>query len=121
MDSNDSYLLCNSPFRLQLGDSVKKAGALEITLCNFEGLKMTSGACGAGWRWTKVLSASPKGWRWALSATLWLGTGQALGAERGLSLIHISEPTRHSIISYAVFCLKTVSYTHLTLPTMLMV
>ena len=23
-----------------------------------------------------------------------------------LSLIHISEPTRHSLISYAVFCLK---------------
>ena len=25
---------------------------------------------------------------------------------RDLSLIHISEPTRHSLISYAVFCLK---------------
>ena len=40
-----------------------------------------------------------------------------------LSLIHISEPTRHSLISYAVFCLNStrsstsVSYTHLTLPT----
>ncbi|WP_460379462.1 hypothetical protein, partial [Staphylococcus aureus] len=38
-----------------------------------------------------------------------------------LSLIHISEPTRHAQISYAVFCLKKllglyltpVSYTHL--------
>ncbi|WP_460379346.1 hypothetical protein, partial [Staphylococcus aureus] len=39
-----------------------------------------------------------------------------------LSLIHISEPTRHAQISYAVFCLKklglaqnleAVSYTHL--------
>ena len=38
-------------------------------------------------------------------------------ADTYLSLIHISEPTRHSLISYAVFCLKTVSYTHLTLPT----
>ena len=43
----------------------------------------------------------------------------------GLSLIHISEPTRQEAISYAVFCLKnppqvdsqSVSYTHLTLPT----
>ena len=26
--------------------------------------------------------------------------------ERGLSLIHISEPTRQAEISYAVFCLK---------------
>ncbi|WP_460379561.1 hypothetical protein, partial [Staphylococcus aureus] len=26
-----------------------------------------------------------------------------------LSLIHISEPTRHAQISYAVFCLKKVS------------
>ena len=37
---------------------------------------------------------------------------------RTLSLIHISEPTRRTPISYAVFCLKkknteTVSYTHL--------
>ena len=37
-----------------------------------------------------------------------------------LSLIHISEPTRRTPISYAVFCLKkkkreAVSYTHLTL------
>ena len=38
-----------------------------------------------------------------------------------LSLIHISEPTRLGMISYAVFCLKkkkkktNVSYTHLTL------
>ena len=33
----------------------------------------------------------------------------------GLSLIHISEPTRQAEISYAVFCLKkkTFSYTHL--------
>ena len=40
-----------------------------------------------------------------------------------LSLIHISEPTRLGMISYAVFCLglavamAPVSYTHLTLPT----
>src|SRR5680860_1755722 len=27
-------------------------------------------------------------------------------AEKGLSLIHISEPTRRTPISYAVFCLK---------------
>ena len=33
-----------------------------------------------------------------------------------LSLIHISEPTRLLSISYAVF-FKSVSYTHLTLPT----
>ena len=34
----------------------------------------------------------------------------------GLSLIHISEPTRHSLISYAVFCLKAKQhrYYHLT-------
>ena len=28
------------------------------------------------------------------------------GADAGLSLIHISEPTRQAEISYAVFCLK---------------
>ena len=28
------------------------------------------------------------------------------GQENGLSLIHISEPTRQEAISYAVFCLK---------------
>ena len=28
------------------------------------------------------------------------------GGEEGLSLIHISEPTRLGMISYAVFCLK---------------
>ena len=43
-----------------------------------------------------------------------------------LSLIHISEPTRPEPISYAVFCLTpistaSVSYTHLTLPTILLV
>ncbi|MBW6166955.1 hypothetical protein, partial [Pseudomonas aeruginosa] len=27
-----------------------------------------------------------------------------------LSLIHISEPTRHSLISYALFCLKKKKY-----------
>ena len=31
---------------------------------------------------------------------------QALGADQNLSLIHISEPTRLGMISYAVFCLK---------------
>ena len=45
------------------------------------------------------------------------------GFDDNLSLIHISEPTRRTPISYAVFCLKkkkteiitiiTVSYTHL--------
>ena len=30
----------------------------------------------------------------------------AVGAEGTLSLIHISEPTRRTPISYAVFCLK---------------
>ena len=29
-----------------------------------------------------------------------------IGAVFGLSLIHISEPTRQEAISYAVFCLK---------------
>ena len=39
-----------------------------------------------------------------------------------LSLIHISEPTRQEAISYAVFCSSmAVSYTHLTLPTILLV
>ena len=35
-------------------------------------------------------------------------TGQlpAYGADNALSLIHISEPTRLGMISYAVFCLK---------------
>ena len=40
-----------------------------------------------------------------------------VGIVMGLSLIHISEPTRRTPISYAVFCLKkknnTISYTHL--------
>mgnify|MGYP007068775102 CR=1 FL=1 len=31
---------------------------------------------------------------------------QILSSHRGLSLIHISEPTRLLSISYAVFCLK---------------
>src|SRR5450756_318193 len=30
----------------------------------------------------------------------------AVGTDQGLSLIHISEPTRLGMISYAVFCLK---------------
>ena len=33
-----------------------------------------------------------------------IGAGQGLAQE--LSLIHISEPTRLGMISYAVFCLK---------------
>src|SRR5674476_316153 len=33
-------------------------------------------------------------------------TGVGLHADIGLSLIHISEPTRQAEISYAVFCLK---------------
>ena len=42
-----------------------------------------------------------------LFATLIIGTIiQQIGLFMGLSLIHISEPTRHSLISYAVFCLK---------------
>ena len=32
--------------------------------------------------------------------------GPCLGGYMGLSLIHISEPTRLGMISYAVFCLK---------------
>eukprot|EP01017_Pseudomicrothorax_dubius_P040704 TRINITY_DN640_c0_g1_i3.p1 TRINITY_DN640_c0_g1~~TRINITY_DN640_c0_g1_i3.p1 ORF type:complete len:103 (+),score=13.39 TRINITY_DN640_c0_g1_i3:121-429(+) len=52
------------------------------------------------------------------------GFGGGLGGGYGLSLIHISEPTRQAEISYAVFCLKKkkigtvaislipVSYTH---------
>jgi len=35
-----------------------------------------------------------------------LGTANTLVYARGLSLIHISEPTRPLYISYAVFCLK---------------
>ena len=43
---------------------------------------------------------------------------KAFVMHQDLSLIHISEPTRLGMISYAVFCLKkksimTVSYTHL--------
>ena len=34
------------------------------------------------------------------------GVGGAYGAKKPLSLIHISEPTRLGMISYAVFCLK---------------
>src|SRR5450759_2741027 len=37
---------------------------------------------------------------WVVCDTRWSGKG------RGLSLIHISEPTRLGMISYAVFCLK---------------
>ena len=33
-------------------------------------------------------------------------SGDLLGAVHALSLIHISEPTRRTPISYAVFCLK---------------
>ena len=36
----------------------------------------------------------------------WLHGGSKLVANRFLSLIHISEPTRRVVISYAVFCLK---------------
>src|SRR5680860_1881305 len=36
----------------------------------------------------------------------WKGDGIHWRAENGLSLIHISEPTRRTPISYAVFCLK---------------
>ena len=38
-----------------------------------------------------------------LAAIVILGT---IGTVLGLSLIHISEPTRPRLISYAVFCLK---------------
>ena len=54
-------------------------------------------------------------------------TGGKAWIEDVLSLIHISEPTRLGMISYAVFCLRSsvvitpVSYTHLTLPTMAVV
>ncbi|WP_460379527.1 hypothetical protein [Staphylococcus aureus] len=34
-----------------------------------------------------------------------------------LSLIHISEPTRHAQISYAVVCLKKMSLIHISEPT----
>ena len=34
------------------------------------------------------------------------GAADDIGGEEGLSLIHISEPTRLGMISYAVFCLK---------------
>ena len=37
----------------------------------------------------------------------------------GLSLIHISEPTRLGMISYAVFCLKKKTLIHITEPTRL--
>ena len=43
--------------------------------------------------------------------------GKTIGEAQDLSLIHISEPTRLLSISYAVFCPRPVSYTHLTLPT----
>ena len=69
----------------------------------------------------------------ALSTQIWLGTveamertlgGRALDQERRiansgrdyeeqdlkLSLIHISEPTRRVVISYAVFCLKKIFF-----------
>ena len=41
-----------------------------------------------------------------------LGFEQALAMVQSLSLIHISEPTRLGMISYAVFCLKKKN-THL--------
>ena len=49
-----------------------------------------------------------------LIASLTIGPSAALWVDR-LSLIHISEPTRRTPISYAVFCLKKkkVTYTHL--------
>src|SRR5450756_1124274 len=43
----------------------------------------------------------------ALSAVAEVGTGIAfIGTGETISLIHISEPTRLGMISYAVFCLK---------------
>src|SRR5665648_809979 len=51
-------------------------------------------------------SASPVCWRaywWAASP---MGLPASPSTERTLSLIHISEPTRLGMISYAVFCLK---------------
>src|SRR5678809_1163265 len=52
---------------------------------------------------------SPRTRRLASSwATIHLSPSDALlgGGVTGLSLIHISEPTRQAEISYAVFCLK---------------
>ena len=48
--------------------------------------------------------------------------GQAQSADgpdgvRALSLIHISEPTRLGMISYAVFCLKKKKIINITEPT----
>ena len=47
---------------------------------------------------------------WALVvlfSVFWVALGIAWGRRgQGLSLIHISEPTRPEPISYAVFCLK---------------
>src|SRR5680860_334974 len=41
-----------------------------------------------------------------LSVVFCYGRDYGVGGVRGLSLIHISEPTRRTPISYAVFCLK---------------
>ncbi|GAB5841807.1 hypothetical protein JMUB7531_29170 [Staphylococcus aureus] len=40
------------------------------------------------------------------SMTVRLGIATGMDLAQMLSLIHISEPTRHAQISYAVFCLK---------------
>jgi len=47
-----------------------------------------------------------------------VGTGDNVNIEAilALSLIHISEPTRLGMISYAVFCLKKKIYVPLTVP-----
>src|SRR5680860_1763909 len=50
------------------------------------------------------------------SASPWFRTVSctpcATSADQDLSLIHISEPTRRTPISYAVFCLKKKNHTH---------
>ena len=60
-------------------------------------------------RGTKIMGSIfiqfPKGKRKALTLSYDDGVEQDI-----LSLIHISEPTRHSLISYAVFCLKKIFF-----------
>src|SRR5450756_2822852 len=52
------------------------------------------GVTGRGWRRGRLRAGRPAGWC------------RSSGVHGDLSLIHISEPTRLGMISYAVFCLK---------------
>nr|CUV64054.1 protein of unknown function [Ralstonia solanacearum] len=45
---------------------------------------------------------------------VWLGSRDCSLQRRHLSLIHISEPTRPRLISYAVFCLKKKKKHHIS-------